>query len=68
MLAEIALKDPSVPLGKDAALALINLSADVDTAKKMTKPSKSNQQMVLTLWQMKKPSLSLCRSRLHDFE
>ena len=52
MLAEIALKDPSVPLRKDAALALINLSADVDTAKKMTKPSKSNQQMVLTLWQM----------------
>ena len=49
MLAEIALKDPSVPLRKDAALALINLSADVDTAKKMTKPSKSNQQMVLTL-------------------
>ena len=52
MLAEIALKDPSDPLRKDAALALINLSADVETAKKMTKPSKSSQQLILTLWKM----------------
>ena len=48
LLAEIALKDTSEALRKDAALALINLSADVNTAKKMTNSS----ALIVSLWQM----------------
>ena len=42
LLAIIAEKDKSEPIRKDAALALINLSANKDVALKMTKLKKKN--------------------------
>ena len=49
LLAIIAEKDKSEPIRKDAALALINLSANKDVALKMTKLNDSDK-IVTTLW------------------
>ena len=48
LLAGIAAEDSSEALRKDAALALINLSADAETAKKMV----ADTNLVVKLWQM----------------
>merc|ERR1712156_919816 len=49
LLAIIAEKDKSEPIRKDAALALINLSANKDVALKMTKLNDSDK-IIVTLW------------------
>ena len=48
LLASIAAADSSEALRKDAALALINLSADTETAKKMV----ADKQLIVKLWQI----------------
>ena len=51
-LANIALQDKSEALRKDAALALINLSADKETASKMLDYGDDSEKLVMKLWQM----------------
>ena len=51
-LAAIAYKDKSEALRKDAALALINLSADKDTALKMVDSGNLSEQVIVMLWSM----------------